>query len=64
MTVGMKVSLVVLVLFGAVLAFYYGLGTSKATRDQIAVEPAPVALHPPKAAARSDAGAGPTGVFR
>ena len=52
MTVGMKVSLVVLVLFGAVLAFYYGLGTSKATRDQIAVEPAPVALQPPKPAAR------------
>ncbi len=55
MTVGMKVSLVVLVLFGAVLAFYYGLGTSKATRDQIAVEPAPVALQPPKAAARPNA---------
>lgn len=52
MTVGMKVSLVVLVLFGAVLAFYYGLGTSKATRDQMAVEPAPVALQPPKPAAR------------
>ena len=55
MTVGMKVSLVVLVLFGAVLAFYYGLGTSRATRDQIAVEPAPVALHPPKAAAGPNA---------
>ncbi len=58
MTVGMKVSLVVLVLFGAVLAFYYGLGTPRATRDQIAVEPAPVALQPPKAAAPSDVGAG------
>jgi len=55
MTVGMKVSLVVLVLFGAVLAFYYGLGTSRATRDQIAVEPAPVALQPPKVAARPNA---------
>lgn len=55
MTVGMKVSLVVLVLFGAVLAFYYGLGTSKATRAQMAVEPAPVALQPPKAAARPNA---------
>ena len=55
MTVGMKVSLVVLVLFGAVLAFYYGLGPSKAARDQIAVEPAPVALQPPKAAARPNA---------
>ncbi len=60
MTVGMKVSLVVLVLFGAVLAFYYGLGTSKAARDQVAVEPAPVALQPPKAKAPapSDVGAG------
>ena len=55
MTVGMKVSLVVLVLFGAVLAFYYGLGTSRATRDQMAVEPAPVALQPPKTAARPNA---------
>ncbi len=52
MTVGMKVSLVVLVLFGAVLAFYYGLGRSKAAGDQIAGEPAPVALHPPKPAVR------------
>ncbi|MEE8156410.1 MAG: LysM peptidoglycan-binding domain-containing protein [Phycisphaerales bacterium] len=60
MTVGMKVSLVVLVLFAAVLAFYYGLGTPSATRDQIAVEPAPVALPPPKAKtpAPSDVGAG------
>ena len=58
MTVGMKVSLVVLVLFGAVLAFYYGLGTSKATRDQIAVEPAPLALQPPKAPPPSDVGEG------
>ncbi len=58
MTVGMKVSLVVLVLFGAVLAFYYGLGTSKATRVQNAVESAPLALQPPKAPAPSDVGAG------
>ncbi|MEE9130802.1 MAG: LysM peptidoglycan-binding domain-containing protein [Phycisphaerales bacterium] len=58
MTVGMKVSLVVLVLFGAVLAFYYGLGTSKATRVQNAVEPAPLALQAPKAPAPSDVGAG------
>ncbi len=69
MTVGMKVSLVVLVLFGAVLAFYYGLGTSRATRDQVAVEPAPVALQPPKPAARPNVVAGdspprPTGIAR
>ena len=47
MPVGTKVTLVVIVLFGAVLAFYYGLGTPSATLNQGIGAPNPNALMPP-----------------
>ena len=53
MTVGMKVSLVVIVIFGAVLAFYYGVGSPSATPVGAQPEPPPNAVHPPKAATAS-----------
>lgn len=53
MTVGMKVSLVVIVLFGAVLAFYYGVGSPSATPAGAQPEPPPKAVQPPKATTAS-----------
>ncbi len=53
MTVGMKVSLVVIVLFGAVLAFYYGVGSPSATPVGAQPEPPPKAVQPPKATTAS-----------
>ncbi len=48
MTVGMKVSLVVIVLFGTVLAFYYGLGASSAEPIGVTDEPTPAMIQLPK----------------
>ena len=48
MTVGMKVSLVVIVLFGAVLAFYYGLGVPSTTPLGDTPEPTPAMIQLPK----------------
>ncbi len=48
MTVGMKVSLVVIVLFGAVLAFYYGLGAPSAGPLGVTPEPTEAVIQLPK----------------
>ena len=53
MTVGMKVSLVVIVLFGAVLAFYYGVSSPSTVPVGAQPEPPPKAVQPPKTATAS-----------
>ncbi len=49
MTVGMKVSLVVIVLFGAVLAFYYGLSAPSAEPLSVTDEPTEALVQVPQA---------------